>query len=63
MNTRTGLEKTRTLQQSEFQKAIFVLLGFMFLCQGLVSQGVWFMATMSIGGALIGFAALNQTRS
>lgn len=53
MNTKNGLKETTTLQQAEFQKGIFGLLGFMFLCQGLVSQGMGFWATMAIGVSLI----------
>lgn len=55
MNTKNGMKDTASILQGEFQKAIYGLLGFMFLCQGLVSQGFWFWATMFIGGALIVF--------
>ena len=63
MNTKNGLKETTTLPQAEFQKGIFGLLGFMFLCQGLVSQGIWFWATMALGVSLLVHSARQRHSS
>ena len=60
MNTRNGVKETAAVRQVEFQKAIFVLLGFMFLCQGLVSQNIWFAATVGIGSLLITYGVVSK---
>ena len=62
MNHQQKSESASIKREKECQQALITLFGFMFLFQGLVAQGAVFVATMSMGAAMLTFGLFAMVR-